>query len=630
MKPSLARVLPALVACLALATASSASFAPALVAVACLGSALVSWRVPMDRATQRLALLVVVILAVAGIRGSGMPVRGPHLGAFGYGFALAPLLLVAARAWIDRPEGSTRIDAALSLTSLLATGAARSGRVYLACVVLFLAALVVLQRSRDPHRLALSVVSPRTRWLAAALVSTAALSSVLAAFAAQMAYGQIRKRFEHAFETSYEESVGFSDSVRLGGLAPLLQSDAVVLRVTGPPVERLRGVALDEYGGGRWTRADVESLQRVDVPRLPPGGTDVVEVRTIEADRDYLFVPLEARGVGTSEGELLVDSMGSAQSVASGTPPDVWFRSGPRDALRVAAPRSADVLMPHKLRAPLTAIAKEWTAGARTPEEALAALQSHLLQGYTYSLDPQPPSPLDPILEFLTASGRGHCEYFATAFVLLARSLGVPARIVLGYRVGERNPYFAHYVVRKKNAHAWAEAFVTGGGDGAGAWTTYDPTPMSELAQDLPHDEGGARAVFEAVAVAWERTEVWLTRRSVFEYAGAAILGVIVFAAQRWWRLRKERGAVRGDGLDFDPPPLAFARFEARLAERGLGRRTGETIERWAERLGNPALRDALLGYARGRYGGEVGGAVEDELARAARDSRRIVIAASR
>jgi transglutaminase-like putative cysteine protease len=608
-------VLPALVACLALATASSGSLAPALVGVACLGSALAPWRIPMDRATQRLTLLVVVILAVAGIRGSGMPLRGPHLGALGYGFALAPVLLVAARAWMDRPEGTTRIDAALSLASLLATGGARSGRAYLACVVLFLCAIVILQRSRNPDRLPLSAVSPRTRWLAAALACTALASSVLAAFAAHVANGQIRKRFQHAFETSYEESVGFSDSVRLGGLAPLLQSDTVVLRIKGPRVERLRGVVLDEYGGGRWTKADVEALQRIDVPRVRPEGADGVEVRTIEPNRDYLFIPLEARGVATSEGEVLVDSMGGARSVSSGTPPDVWFRTGPRDALRVAAPRTADLLMPHNLRAPLTAIAKEWAVGAGTPKEALAAIEAHLLDGYAYSLDRPPPSALDPILAFLTVSRRGYCEYFASAFVLLARSLGIPARIVLGYRVGERNPYWSHYVVRKKNAHAWAEAYVSA--DGNGAWTTYDATPMSELGQDLPHDERGVRAVVEAMAVAWERTEAWFTRRSVFEYAGAAILGVVVFAAQRGWRTRRERRATRGDGLEFDPPPPAFAHFEARMAKRGLGRRTGETLERWAERLGSADLCDTLLQYTRARYGREdVDGALE-ALARA-------------
>jgi hypothetical protein len=309
--------------------------------------------------------------------------------------------------------------------------------------------------------------------------------------------------------------------------------------------------------------------------------------------------------------------------VSSGTPPDVWFRTGARDALRVAAPRAADLLMPHKLRAPLTAIAKVWTVGARTRKEALAALEARLLEGYAYSLDGQPASALDPILAFLTESRRGHCEYFASAFVLLARSLGIPARIVLGYRVGERNPYWSHYVVRKKNAHAWAEAFVSA--DGNGAWTTYDPTPMSELGQDLPHDERGVRAVVEAMAVVWERIEVWFTRRSIFEYAGAAILGVIVFAAQRGWRTRRERRAMGGDALEFDPPPPAFAHFEARMAERGLGRRTGETLERWADRLGSADLRDTLLAYARARYGGEAVDGVEEALARAGRDPPRRV-----
>ena len=82
---------------------------------------------------------------------------------------------------------------------------------------------------------------------------------------------------------------------------------------------------------------------------------------------------------------------------------------------------------------------------------------------------------------------------------------------------------------------------------------------------------------------------------------------------------------MRGDGLEFDPPPPAFARFEVRMAERGLGRRTGETLERWADRLGSADLRDTLLGYTRARYGGKALDGVEEALARAGRDPRRSV-----
>ena len=52
---------------------------------------LIAARIPLDIATQRLAMVVVIVLTIIGIRASGMPIRGPFLGALGYGFALAPM-----------------------------------------------------------------------------------------------------------------------------------------------------------------------------------------------------------------------------------------------------------------------------------------------------------------------------------------------------------------------------------------------------------------------------------------------------------------------------------------------------------------------------------------------------------
>ena len=184
--------------------------------------------------------------------------------------------------------------------------------------------------------------------------------------------------------------------------------------------------------------------------------------------------------------------------------------------------------------------------------------------------------------------------------------------------MGERNPYWSHYVVRKKNAHAWVEAYLPNG-----AWTTVDPTPMTELLQDLPHDERGLSAAFEALAVAWERVEAWFGRRSVFEFGGAAIFGVVVFALQRWWRTRRRGLGGGSDGLEFDPPPEAFVRLEAKLAEGGWGRRRGESIEGWAGRLGNADLRAVLLRYAGARYGDEGREGLEEALKAARTIARR-------
>jgi transglutaminase-like putative cysteine protease len=613
VKQRLARVAPSVIASAALAAASGLPLAPSLAAALMLLAALLRPRVPLDAVTQRLAAVVIVILTIAGIRATGMSLQGPRLGAFGYGVALTPLLVAAGRSWMDRAEGGARGDAALALISLLATGAARPGAWYAAAAVLFVASLVGVQRALDPLRTPLAAISARTRRIGAAIVASSLVASVLSALLAQLAYAQVRKRFQHAFESAYDEAMGLGDATRLGSIAPLLRSDAVVLRITGPEVDRLRGVVLDEYGGGGWTKAKVVDPTPLDVPVTRPVGADVVEVRHVDPDRGYVFLPLEARDVAAPIGRLLVDVNGAAR-VSSATQPvtvsyRVWFRSGPRDGMRVNEPQTADLLMPHNLRAPLTALATEWTTEAKTAAQRVTAIRTHLLQGFRYSLDPVPPSRLDAVLDFLTASRRGDCEYFASAFVLLARSLGIPARLVLGYRVGERNPYLRHYVVRRKNAHAWAEAYLPDQG-----WITVDPTPMTELPQDLEHDELGLRAAFEVLAVGWERVEAWLADLTVFELGGAAILGIAIFALERWRRNRRPGAGVRGD-LEFDPPPRAFALLAARLGERGSGRRPAETIEQWAARLDDPRVRATLLRYAEARYGSPDPRAAEEALA---------------
>ena len=79
----------------------------------------------------------------------------------------------------------------------------------------------------------------------------------------------------------------------------------------------------------------------------------------------------------------------------------------------------------------------------------------------------------DPVLAFLFQTRKGHCEYFATAQVLLSRAVGVPARVVNGFRGGEWNELGEFYVVRQRHAHSWAEIFLSNEG-----WIPVDPSPL--------------------------------------------------------------------------------------------------------------------------------------------------------
>jgi hypothetical protein len=77
-----------------------------------------------------------------------------------------------------------------------------------------------------------------------------------------------------------------------------------------------------------------------------------------------------------------------------------------------------------------------------------------------------------PVEDFLFNRRRGHCEYFASSMAVMLRSVGIPARLVNGFRTGEFNDVTSQYVVRASNAHSWVEAWITGSG-----WMTFDPTP---------------------------------------------------------------------------------------------------------------------------------------------------------
>ena len=85
------------------------------------------------------------------------------------------------------------------------------------------------------------------------------------------------------------------------------------------------------------------------------------------------------------------------------------------------------------------------------------------------------PASTEPIDFFLFDRKKGHCEYFASAFAVLARAVGIPTRQVNGFLGGEWNEYQGYVAVRAGDAHSWAEVYFPGKG-----WVTFDPTPAAD------------------------------------------------------------------------------------------------------------------------------------------------------
>jgi protein-glutamine gamma-glutamyltransferase len=153
-------------------------------------------------------------------------------------------------------------------------------------------------------------------------------------------------------------------------------------------------------------------------------------------------------------------------------------------------------------------LAREVTSGAPTEYDKAKAIESYLKKNYGYTLNLRPTNG-DPLAEFLFETREGHCEYFATAMVILLRSLRIPARVVNGFQMGEYNDINEYYTVRERDAHSWVEAYFPG----AHAWIEFDPTPSAGM-NDYSH--GGfiaqMRKYMDAAEVFWLDYVVTLDR----------------------------------------------------------------------------------------------------------------------
>jgi hypothetical protein len=107
-------------------------------------------------------------------------------------------------------------------------------------------------------------------------------------------------------------------------------------------------------------------------------------------------------------------------------------------------------------------------------EQALALEQFLRELPYSYQVQPLPGGG-DAVYQFLFQMRSGYCTYYASAMAVMARSLGIPARVATGYATGVYDPAAGVYVVREADAHAWPELYING------RWLPFEPTPVRPL-----------------------------------------------------------------------------------------------------------------------------------------------------
>lgn len=132
----------------------------------------------------------------------------------------------------------------------------------------------------------------------------------------------------------------------------------------------------------------------------------------------------------------------------------------------------------------VTELARTVTAGAATPYDQAVALERFLRQ-YPYDLSVAPAPPKQDIVDyFLFDAKTGYCDYYASAMVVLARSLGLPARLAIGFATGDYDSEANAFLVHGDDAHSWPELYFPEIG-----WVRFEPTG-ARLAVPLPNVSG--------------------------------------------------------------------------------------------------------------------------------------------
>jgi transglutaminase-like putative cysteine protease len=278
---------------------------------------------------------------------------------------------------------------------------------------------------------------------------------------------------------------GLSDRMSPGDFGQLTLSDEIAFRVEffspppSPSALYWRGPVLWDFDGRTWqTRFAVPTTS----VRGEAIGQPITYAITLEPHRQrWLFLlglprelPAKMASIETSLGPDLqwLSKTAIAQRLRYQINADLDFRLE-ADTLS-AASRSRTLALPEG-NPQARALAAQWVSqyeGNTASEQAIVnqALAHFRNEAFFYSLKP-PLLGENSVDDFLFVSRRGFCEHYASAFVVLMRTAGIPARVVTGYQGGELNPLGDYWIVRQRDAHAWAEVWLPNQG-----WTRVDPT----------------------------------------------------------------------------------------------------------------------------------------------------------
>ncbi len=450
-------------------------------------------------------------------------------------------------------------------------------------------------------------------------------------------------------QDAYAGLSGLSDNMSPGSLNSLILSDAVAFRaafrgkIPEPRDLYWRGPVLWNYDGRTWTAPRLPFISS----QLPAGGPTIDYTVTVEPHNKRWLFALEFPGIRPPKSFATID-----MQLLSRTPVRSRLRYEMTSSLRGTYGKDDDPrILQRALRLPenhnprtlqyAQELRKRFPDDRNLVAEVLSRFRN---DKFFYTLSP--PLLLDdhPVDNFLFNTRSGFCEHYASAFTVLMRAAGIPARVVTGYLGGEINPVGEYILVRQADAHAWTEVWFPDTG-----WTRIDPTAAVSptrvergiasalpLSDPLPMFVRGNFEYLQRMRLAWDSvTYNW--NQWVLGYSPdrqRLFLSQIGFSDATWRSLAvlllictgvavligallalRELRSAHADAVK-----AAYDRFCRKLARRGVSRDPAEGPLSFAERAAQRApahaadIIDISKRYAALRYGGESAAAALREL----------------
>jgi len=491
-----------------------------------------------------------------------------------------------------------------------------------------------------------------------------------------------------AYSFGTDLSSGFSDRVQLGKIGEIQQSNAVVMHVQidGDTIGRSdlhwRGVALADFDGRTWTNPKEQFLlqrQPNDSFKVPTANAatrphdasnlareHVIHYRVLmePIGTNIFFLAPWAHSVSGNYRMLASDDGGAvydfdiqhpvsryeADSDIAVPAPAELRTTGRNYPPQIAATylrlREVDPRVPR--------LAAQITSSAGNDFDKAAAIETHLRTRFGYTLELPRTAVKDPIANFLFERKQGHCEYFASAMAVMLRTLGIPSRVVNGFRSDEFNDLTGNYVVRAKDAHSWVEAYFPGYG-----WQTFDPTPagasgtpqgwdrlalyidaMSSfwrdwvVSYDTSHQYSLGQAAFSSTRGMWEGARTWArdhyesmlkwARRSQDRVEHSPVRWAIIAAAiavvllllgnlsriarflhEKWLRAHPDRSPEQAAAM-------WYRRMARALAKRGVEKPAAQTPHEFVKKIADSRLREPVARFTQVYESARFGNSAED------------------